>query len=469
MLRHKPRSCELARKGKRGEDAKAGFPDSSCPRLLGTPNGFSPKGAKETAVSAAALRKALLRERLVAPQLYHIGYMTVYRRFLRYPVLRDGVGLSNSDNSGKVVLDWERSGDSRLQDVYNGGPITGEIVMADRNKISHSLVTASIVLLSGLFLSFFSASWAFAYQQTFVITNVFLHDPIIVALESNYGGEAQIQPMSLSAGPSNSCQTRPDGSWLIQAGGVACTLQSVNNIEGMWRVCADSLQIALRDRAPDGSALDGVNPSINCFDGKHTRVEISESSPGTNLDISVVPSGSNSGVFCNDPQWGNCPYNNADQTVYVASMGGNVWCSQLNPSQPEASQCTGGSTVSQDHCGGSGLKAAYNIGVTASCNTVTNSYNRVITLTCKGTPSLGTAGYPSNCGFTKLSSPPSANCIGDGGVSCYQAFFSPMSTGGNYTQNGKYYCGFTAPFQQPDITCASQTTPISIIFSDPRN
>lgn len=341
--------------------------------------------------------------------------------------------------------------------------------MTQRKKFSSSVLNFPIIFLTTLFAAFLGPSIALAYQQTFVITNVFLHDPIIVAVESNGGGDAQIQPLTLTAGPSNSCRQRSDGSWLIEPHGATCTLQSVNNIEGMWRVCADSLQILHRDRMIDERVLDDAELTIDCFNGKHTRVEVSNSSPGTNLDISVVPSGSNAGVFCNDPQWGNCPYNNADKLVYVASMGGNVWCSQLNPTQPEAAQCTGGSTASQQYCSGSGLKAAYNIGVTASCNTVTNAYNRVITLTCKGTPTLGAAGYPSNCGFTNLSSPPSANCIGDGGVGCYQAFFSPMSAGGNYTQNGKYYCGFAVPFQQPDITCSSQTTPINITFSDPRN
>jgi hypothetical protein len=340
--------------------------------------------------------------------------------------------------------------------------------MANR-KSSFSALNYLIAFLASLFVSLFSPSVASAYQQTFVISNAFLHDPIIDALESNDNGDAQIQPMSLSAGSSKSCLQRADGSWVIAAGGATCTLQSVNNILGMWRVCADSLQSLRRGRWWGERVLDEGGPSINCFDGKHTRIEVSNSSPGTNLDISVVPSGSNAGVFCNDPQWGNCSYNNADQTVSVPSMGGNVWCSQLNPSQPEASQCTGGSTVSQQYCGGSGLKAAYNIGVTASCNTITNAYNRVITLTCKGSPTLGAARYPSNCGFKTLSSPPSANCVGNGGVNCYQAFFSPMSAGGTYTQNGKYYCGFTGAFQQPDITCASPTTPIGITFSDPSN
>ncbi|CAN3990729.1 hypothetical protein [Methylocystis bryophila] len=335
--------------------------------------------------------------------------------------------------------------------------------MVYRNKLTYRNMRSLFFLFAVISLGICCEREAYAYQQTFIITNAFSREPIIVALESNSGGEGQIQKMTLSAGQAN-CRQQPDGSWLITAQGGSCTLQSVNNINGMWRMCADYIPSFYQ-----WVRLSQQQTSINCFDGKHTRIEVSASSPGTNLDISVIPAGGNAGVFCNDPQWGNCSYNNADKTVYVASMGGNVWCSQLNPSQPEASQCTGGATVSQQYCGGSGLKAAYNIGVTASCNTVTNAYNRTITLTCKGTPTLGTAGYPSNCGFTSLSSPPSATCIGNGGVNCYQAFFSPMSAGGTYTQNGKYYCGFTGAFEQPDITCSSPTTPISITFSDPRS
>ncbi len=327
--------------------------------------------------------------------------------------------------------------------------------MKTETFVARQIKALSIALIA-VCLSLLTTGGAYAYQQKFVIKTAFLHKAIIVALESNVGGEAQIQKMTLNNG-TPLCSQRADGSWLVLPRGT-CIFTTVNNIHAGWRMCADSVP-ALFQGASSSS-------SLNCWDGKHTRIEVSEASPGTNLDISVIPSGNNAGVFCNDPQWGGCSYNNADKTVYVASMGGNIWCSQLKPSQPEAAQCNG-TITSQSYCSGSGLKAAYNIGVTASCHTNTNNYNKVITLTCTGSPTLGAAGYPSNCGFKTLTNQLN-NCIGDGGTNCYQAFFSPMSQGSpsSPTQNGQYYCGFTN-LQQPDITCSSQSTPIGIIFWDP--
>lgn len=317
----------------------------------------------------------------------------------------------------------------------------------------------------------FVVSDACAYQQNFIITNSFTSSIIHVSLQSAPGGEANVEAMDLSGPPSKSCIKTTLGNWLISAG-ATCNLVTNGDIGGGWRVCADySSDPQLKGREKQSLQSGG----LNCWDGKHTRIEVTSSSPGTNLDISVVPHGSINGVACNDPQWAGCPYYNTNKIVSISGMG-TPYCSQLNPNQPEASQCQSTpsqKTVVTKHCSGIAI-SAYNIGVAAGCQTNTNNYNnRLITMTCKGSPSLGEAKYPSNCGYTSLSNPPSTSCIGDGGVNCMQAFFSPMSNAGNntpssvYTNNGFYYCGYQDPYQQPDITCSSQLTPIYITFSNP--
>ncbi|MBM3562190.1 MAG: hypothetical protein FJX48_03320 [Alphaproteobacteria bacterium] len=216
--------------------------------------------------------------------------------------------------------------------------------MKIRTFVARQIKALSINLIA-VCLSVLTTGGAYAYQQNFVVKNAFLYQAIIVALESNVGGEGQIQKMTLT-NSTRLCSQRADGSWYVLPGGI-CNLTTVNNIHAGWRMCADSIQ-ALFQGAPQ---INASGSSLNCWDGKHTRIEVSEASPGTNLDISVIPSGNNAGVFCNDPQWGGCSYNNADKTVNVVSMGGNIWCSQLKPSQPEAAQCNG-TIKNQSYCSG---------------------------------------------------------------------------------------------------------------------
>lgn len=189
-----------------------------------------------------------------------------------------------------------------------------------------------------------------------------------------------------------------------------------------------------------------------------TIIEVSGTGSGLGYDISVIPRNVDSnGVACNDPQWlPNCTY----YDYGAVQAGYNV--SQLNPVQVSPANQQN-KTSSPGYCASQG-PANYNFGVQVSCS------KGHATFTCGGTPSLGKANYPSNCGYSSLSPTLPNNCIGNLGTGCYQAFFSPMSNGGSnpmgtQTGNGLYYCGYPSGTLQPYDQCASLSDTLTITFS----
>ncbi|MBI5312262.1 MAG: hypothetical protein HZB28_03860 [Methylocystis sp.] len=191
-----------------------------------------------------------------------------------------------------------------------------------------------------------------------------------------------------------------------------------------------------------------------------TIIEVSGTGSGLGYDISVIPRNVDAnGVACNDPQWlPNCTY----YDYGVVQSGYNV--SQLNPIQVDPANQQN-KTSSPGYCASQGT-ANYNFGVQVSCSA------GHATFTCGGTPSLGTANYPSKCGYSSLA-PTLQNCKGNLGTGCYQAFFSPMSDGGSnpmgtQTGNGLYYCGYPSGTVQPYDQCASLNDPLTITFSSPQ-
>lgn len=194
-----------------------------------------------------------------------------------------------------------------------------------------------------------------------------------------------------------------------------------------------------------------------------TLVEVSGTSAGLGYDISVIPRHVDSnGVACNDPQWlPTCPYYDNPNTQVVDNLTYNV--SQLNPDQVSAANQTN-KVSSAGYCANQG-PANYNFAVGVSCSAGHAAFS------CGGTPSLGSANYPSNCGYGALK-PILNNCKGNLGTGCYQAFFSPMSDGGanpikSQTGGGLYYCGYPSGTVQPYDQCASLSETLKITFSSP--
>jgi hypothetical protein len=273
---------------------------------------------------------------------------------------------------------------------------------------------------------------------------------------------------------SKACSLTPDGNYLIVGSNDYCQASVNWNFYQSYQMCS-ILPSQASMTPPSGGFY------YNCSNGLANHITVVElgtggsSASGVNYDITMIPqvlatSGINSGIACNDPQWGGCTYAASVQQTstdpsspdYVA--GGPYYYNQLNHSQLPADNT--GTQTSQTFCK-SMQGVPYNFGVQLKCS----SHK---TFTCKGAPQLG-IGFPDQCGFTKAQFT-SGNPLGhkncSGNMSdCYQAFFWPMSQGGPSAPNGKttngiYYCGINNP-QQPQDNCYPITSTLEITFYGP--
>jgi hypothetical protein len=246
---------------------------------------------------------------------------------------------------------------------------------------------------------------------------------------------------------SGGCTVGENGNYLVIPKNALqpCT-GSVSWPSGQNKICADTAPMT-------GCTPASLRPM--------TLIEVSGTPTGLGYDISVIPRHVDSnGVACNDPQWlPNCPY----YDYGAVQSGYNV--SQLNPNQVNPANQQNLLSSPPGYCASQG-PANYNFGVKVFCSA------GHATFTCGGTPSLGTAKYPSKCGYRTLASTLN-KCIGNLGTACYQAFFSPMSNGGSNptgaeTGGNIYYCGYpSATLVQPYDQCASLSDTLTIIFSSP--
>ncbi|MGD9541733.1 hypothetical protein [Methylocystis sp.] len=288
----------------------------------------------------------------------------------------------------------------------------------------------------------------FGYAQNFNAPVKFVNtvgQPIYVGIYGPTGA-------SLLAGAtfSGGCTVGGNGSYLVVPKDTLACRGSLSWPAAQNKICADVAPVT-------GCTPASLRPM--------TIIEVSGTSTGLGYDISVIPRRVDAnGVACNDAQWlPNCPYYDNSNTQPVSGVTYNV--AQLNPNQVIPANQKNLISSPPGYCASQG-PANYNFGVKIACSAGHAAF------ICAGTPTLGNAKYPSNCGYSTLA-PTLNNCKGNLGTGCYQAFFSPMSNGGanptkTQTGGGLYYCGYPSGTIQPYDQCASLSDLLTIIFASPK-